>query len=882
MSYHFKNKKNIKIVIVILMTLFFFSQVNVVFAKGEAWNSFSKNTVDGVLGNLASLATAVGGGIIGLAIDSVIGIARYNNFINEKSIVDAWKILRDFCNMLFILVLLVIAFASILRLENYSMKRYLPKVVIMAVLINFSRTIVGILIDASQIVMLTFVNSFLDAGGNFVSFLQVDKFLKTTAEANLEAIAVAKTYLLVLIFTIIATIAILSILLVFVMRVIFLWIYVALSPLAFLLMAFPGGERYARQYWSDFTKYLINGPVLAFFIWLALSVLDNIDIDKFTSNNDAVVAGSTFIAGSAGFMSFVLAIAFLVGGLVMSSQIGGLGASWGAGMVTRVKNTGMNWAKRPFAMGWQGAKSVTYKAGRAADDLQIVAQKKVASKFGHDNYQGKSLNYRMIKEGWQKNKAESIRKYEQGKSSNWAATFDQYADMKQYGAWRKGSKKIISDEEKAKKLDEENKRLYERMELADLTGDKESDMLLDLTDSDSDEYKKRLTKYIGQANNKLSKNDKEEWAEKEIKKDLEAVQGSITKNDIEKQKDVNSAEAKQLRDHVKFSLFGMDHGKFQPKDSVFKKSAIMDAADKEQADMKKRTDGKDYLVASEILTAMKEKDESKLTAGLRIMAENNDLNELLKDSRFMDIMTEQNGILEKLANEGHFGDHVVGDKDAIKAIKDDFRKNPVTPAYVQAITQGLYKKIGVNDGRAAQHAAIVGNRSIAAGNTLAFGMSDIDTTTGQYKFDQMNYDTGTGKVSSSNGRQGAMVGKYNNFESQARMRNLHPDALMKENMNGDAVGIHEAGEKILKSLTFHDLSQIKRLRGDLIAKLAQSKESMRDIDRIVQELEAEGNHDQAKIIKNFTAYIHSKHSGSGATDTIVDNLDEVYKDAVDV
>ncbi len=331
------NKKNQFILILFLITSSF------LFAKfSYALNT--KDFVDMTLGNIAQIAVSVSGTLVGLVINSIISIAQYNEFISQPQIIEAWKIVRDFCNMLFILVLLMIAFASILRLENYSMKRWLPKVVIMAVLINFSRIIVGILIDGSQIVMLTFVDSFSAGGGNFVAFLQIDQYLtildNTTKVADLRMLSIA--YILATIFSIIALITMLAILIVFVMRVIYLWIYVALSPLAFLMMAFPGGQKYASEYWGELTKYLLNGPVLAFFIWLALSALNQLNNLDFVKKLD----GGTAILEGANFMSFVLAIAFLVGGLMKSSEIGGKGASWGYNMAGRVKNGSVNWANK--------------------------------------------------------------------------------------------------------------------------------------------------------------------------------------------------------------------------------------------------------------------------------------------------------------------------------------------------------------------------------------------------------------------------------------------------------------------------------------------------------------------------------------------------------
>jgi len=882
MKEKFKIKKINKFLIVFLLIISSF-------AYSHVCQAAVLETFNVLLGAIAEAIVKLANLVVGLVIFSIVKIASYNGFINQPQIVEAWKIMRDFCNMLFILVLLVIAFASILRLENYSMKRWLPKVVIMTVLINFSRTIVGVLIDISQIVMLTFINSFSDGGGNFVAFLQIDDYLDVVQNASktLDPNTVAIFYLLAAVFSIVSLIALLAVLVVFVMRLIYLWIYVVLSPLAFLMMAFPDGQKYASQYWGDLIKYLTNGPVLAFFIWLALSTLSKISEMPFTAPIQGLT-GVTEISQGANFMSFVLAIGFLVGGLMMSSQIGGMGASWGSGMVSKVKNTGMGWAKKPVNLGKDVAKAGAFKVGRFADDLQVKAQKGIAGAFGNDSYEGKSLNYRMIKEGWQKNKAETMRNYEQGKSSNWAATFDKYTDMKQYGAWRKGEKQIISDGEKAKKLDEENKMMHEKMNVLDMKDDEKMEIRQNLMDPTTELYKSKLDKYIKLADENLSKEDKKKWAKEQIEEDIRMFSAHDTesiKNSIQSDIDKNSTKAKKLRDHVKMSLFGMDHSKFQVEDSVFRKSAIAEDIDKQQAEMKKRTDGEGKLVTSEIFTALQKGDESKLTAGLRIMAEKNDLNELLKDSRFIDLMVEKNGILEKLADDGHFGDHVKGDADAIKGIKEDFRKNPVTPAYVQAITQGLYSKIGVSDGKAAQHASIIGNRGIAAGNTLSYAMSNVDAHTGQYKFDKMHYDADTGKVSSSEDRREAMVGKYNNFDSQSRMKGLHPDAIIGENMDGGAAGIHAEGEAILKSLTFHDLGEMRRMRGDTIAKIASSKQSMRDFKRIVDELEANNQEDQARVIKNFAAYIHAKHKGEDLNENNqidVDKVDEIFKKATEV
>lgn len=69
-----------------------------------------------------------------------------------------WSVIRDFSNMFFILFLVVIAFATILRIEQYGIKQLLPKVILIALLINFSFVIASVIVDFSNIA----ANFFID------------------------------------------------------------------------------------------------------------------------------------------------------------------------------------------------------------------------------------------------------------------------------------------------------------------------------------------------------------------------------------------------------------------------------------------------------------------------------------------------------------------------------------------------------------------------------------------------------------------------------------------------------------------------------------------------------------------------------------------------
>lgn len=378
-NFYLKNKKALNILLIAIFCVGFFGFVRYCFAKTPGYSGWSllRGPFISLLGLIASLIVKVCGWVLTATIGAVIDIAQYNHFINNEQIKDAWIIIRDMCNMFFILILLVIAFATILRVETYNAKKLLPKLIIMAVLINFSRTICGLLIDASQLVMLTFVNAFTDATGNFVSLLKVQDFLSLVEDENswykAETVGLDTAVgglMIAVLFIVISTITLLAVLLVFVVRMVMLWIYVVLSPLAFLLSSFPEGQKYASQWWGEFIRYLINGPILAFFIWLSLITMDKLPVNEFATTF-AGASGNLKILTGETFMHFIIAIGMLVGGLMVSQQIGGIGASWGANTVKGLSQKGIGFVKGGvkggLRLGMKGAwKGTTGLAGLGA------------------------------------------------------------------------------------------------------------------------------------------------------------------------------------------------------------------------------------------------------------------------------------------------------------------------------------------------------------------------------------------------------------------------------------------------------------------------------------------------------------------------------------
>src|SRR3990167_61517 len=288
------------------------------------------------------LAALIGmvGYFIAVLVGILIWIGQYNGFITSTPVVMGWNVIRDIANMFFVLVLLIISFGTILHVQQYQMKTLLPKVILMAILVNFSKAIAGLFIDFAQVVMLTFVAAYQGVGaGNLFDALKLQKILSINSRSSetIQGLSIAGAYILALIYTIVALIVILAFVLILIVRIVMLWILVVFSPLSYVLSVVPAGQKYAQQWWDMFSKYVIIGPVLAFFLWLSLATLPNItesgplNPGKSYSEqsgeqiSDLTVGGVSVIeAGSPQQMvGFIISIAMLIMSLVFAQQVGG-------------------------------------------------------------------------------------------------------------------------------------------------------------------------------------------------------------------------------------------------------------------------------------------------------------------------------------------------------------------------------------------------------------------------------------------------------------------------------------------------------------------------------------------------------------------------------
>ncbi len=121
----------------------------------------------------------------------LIFITLNGTLLSKDFVSEAWGVVRDLSNIFFILILLYIAIKIILGLGGHDVKKMIAKVVVVALLINFSMFFTKIVIDSSNVLALVFYNKLevnkVDSQGNVRPYPKTGYSEKDAAGALVDA-----------------------------------------------------------------------------------------------------------------------------------------------------------------------------------------------------------------------------------------------------------------------------------------------------------------------------------------------------------------------------------------------------------------------------------------------------------------------------------------------------------------------------------------------------------------------------------------------------------------------------------------------------------------------------------------------------------------------
>jgi len=284
--------------------------------------------------------------------------------LDNPIIYTGWEITRNLANMGIVLSLMVIGLATILGIEKYQAKKTLPLLIIIALLINFTPVILGIIVDASNILMYYFLGEFSNFNGVVKIFSDfADKFKgdwgEVTKAETINFVPLANS-LGLLAFAIIGGITFLLFAVLFLFRYIAIWIAVILSPIAFVAYIFPKTRQFFSMWWQQFLNWCFIGVVGSFFIRLSYLMLTHKDeIIKPSIPQEETTLLSRLLSPPGAFISALLpslaVIGFLLIGLYVTLSTSAMGASTIIGFA---KKRGKGMAK------WVGKTTAKQTLGR--------------------------------------------------------------------------------------------------------------------------------------------------------------------------------------------------------------------------------------------------------------------------------------------------------------------------------------------------------------------------------------------------------------------------------------------------------------------------------------------------------------------------------------
>ncbi|MFA6105783.1 MAG: hypothetical protein WC725_04305 [Patescibacteria group bacterium] len=383
-----KITRNQKAIFLSTLFLFIFGLFFAVLPASAQTNTFVGNSFfDALLISMSRVMMVVAQTCLQLlmfVLTFIIQIAAYNNYLDSTAVNTGWILIRDLTNMVFVVALLAIAFGTILGIEHYEWKHMLFKLVSAAILVNFSRIICGILIDISQVVMMTFLNGIAATmGGNLIRTFSLEKIQSFRPGVSGALIDPATVFITAMaaVFISVTILVVMGIMLgMLVGRMIVLWVLIVLSPVAFVLGVLHQTEHYASEWWGEFGKNVITGPVLIFFIWLTLVTVGSGVMDQEMNNAttgvpkpETINVGIADVLSGGKLVNFAIAIGMLLVGLRVTQHLGGIGAEWTGKAVSIGKKAAM--AVSGVALARDMAKS----AGGAVRDYGQQSYKNLVS-----------------------------------------------------------------------------------------------------------------------------------------------------------------------------------------------------------------------------------------------------------------------------------------------------------------------------------------------------------------------------------------------------------------------------------------------------------------------------------------------------------------------
>lgn len=290
--------------------------------------------VGGVFGHFVAAIAAAFALLLEIAVRFftavLIDVNKHVGFYDNSFVRTGWVATRDIANWFFIVILIAISLGTILGLEEYNARRLLPKLIIVALLINFSLFITGLVVNVAQLFMVFFVNSL----GGYNAFSQGLLTAGIGEQYALGGGAGITGNLFRIIFYAMAAFVFVYLGILLIIRIVMLWLSMILAPIAFLSSILPATSGFFNDWMKKFLDWSIFGVFAAFFVWLSTYLMDYmVTVQKATSNIQLTGSGNApdVFRNLGLILQYITILAFLLAAIRISKDMAGRAANLASG-----------------------------------------------------------------------------------------------------------------------------------------------------------------------------------------------------------------------------------------------------------------------------------------------------------------------------------------------------------------------------------------------------------------------------------------------------------------------------------------------------------------------------------------------------------------------
>ncbi len=314
-------------------------------SAGSTW----QQSLGNVVLSTAAFFTYIGGKILEYSVDKLV--FGMGDLINNKglgiSIDTTWKVIRDICNLAFIFGFVYVGIRTILDPENANTKRFLSRIIVGALLINFSLFFTKIVIDFSNFTAVQLYQSMVSGQGNisetFMKLLGLSGFYQVPNPqmlANVSGWGGFWFYLMGAVMFLVSAFVMAAGGIMLIVRFVALILIMIFSPILFAATVFPKTEEYASNLWKQLLSYSFFAPVYLLLLLISISILQGVSTslgltgktlaEGFRNQNDAFGV----------ILNFVIVILFLIFSLHVAKKMGVAGGDMAVSVGNNLRSRG--------------------------------------------------------------------------------------------------------------------------------------------------------------------------------------------------------------------------------------------------------------------------------------------------------------------------------------------------------------------------------------------------------------------------------------------------------------------------------------------------------------------------------------------------------------